>query len=110
VAFIGYLVRGTAGMFVAALAVFLPVYIVVVIAAPFFRRVQHHARVKAFVGGVTAAAVGAIAGAAVFLGRRALVDPLTMTLAAASFLILTRWRVSELWLIGAAGAIGLWLR
>jgi len=110
VAFIGYLVRGTPGMIVAALGIFLPVYAVVVVAAPWFRRYHTRPAVKAFAGGVTAAATGAIAGAAVLLGRRALIDAWTIAIAVATFAVLWRWRVSELWLIAAAGGLGLWLR
>ena len=110
VGFIGYLVRGTAGMVVAALAVFLPVYLVVVIAAPWFRRYHARPDVKAFVRGVTAAATGAIAGAAVLLGARAIVDPWTAAIALATFVVLWRWRISELWLIAAAGGLGVCLR
>jgi len=110
VAFIGYLVRGTAGMFVAALGVFLPVYLVVVVAAPWFRRLQQRPNVRAFASGVTAAATGAIAGAAVLLGRRALVDGWTIAIATGTFFALWRWRVPELWLIAAAGGLGLCLR
>src|SRR5439155_24355200 len=74
VAFIGYLVAGPLGAIVAAIGVFAPVYFVTVLAAPHFRRLAESARIKAFVDGVTAAATGAIAGAVIVLGRRALVD------------------------------------
>lgn len=110
VAFIGFLVRGTAGMTVAALGVFLPVYLVVVVAAPSFRRYHKDPAIREFVTGVTAAATGAIAGSAVLLARRALVDPWTVGIAIATTLIMWRWRVSELWLIAGAGVLGLCLR
>jgi chromate transporter len=110
VAFIGFLVRGVAGMMVAAVGVFLPAYLIVVVAAPSFRRYQGHPAIKQFVSGVTAAATGAIAGAAVLLAHRALVDPWTIGIAVATTLILWRWRVSESWLIAGAGVLGLWLR
>lgn len=74
VAFIGYLVRGFWGMTVAAAGVFAPVYLVVVVLAPYFRRQSRQLRIQAFVQGVTAAATGAIAGAAVVLARRAFID------------------------------------
>ena len=45
-----------------------------ILPAPYFRRFADNTRVKAFVDGVTAAATGAIAGAAFVLGRRALID------------------------------------
>ena len=71
VAFIGYLVGGTWGMTVAALGVFLPVYLFVVIPAPVLQALQRSRRsVKGFVEGVSAAATGAIGGAAVVLAQR----------------------------------------
>jgi chromate transporter len=109
VAFIGFLIRGVSGMTVAALAVFLPVYLIVVVAAPSFRRHHDRPAIKLFVGGVTAAATGAIAGAAVLLARRALVDPWTIGIAVSTTIVMWRWRVSELWLIAAAGVFGLCL-
>jgi chromate transporter len=110
VAFIGYLVRGTAGMIVAALGIFVPVFLIVVLAAPWFRRYHTRPGIKAFVGGVTAAATGALAGAAVLLGARAIVDLWTLGIAAGTFVVLWRWRISELWTVAAAGGLGLWLR
>ena len=110
VAFIGYLVAGPWGMTVAACGVFLPVYLFVVVPAPYFRRHRSQPRIKAFVEGVSAAATGAIAGAAYVLATRALVDVWTALVAIVTFVVLTRWKVSELWLIGAAGAFGLLVR
>jgi chromate transporter len=110
VAFIGYLVAGPWGMIVAALAVFLPVYLFVVLPAPYFTRHRSQPVIKAFVEGVSAAATGAIAGAAYVLGTRALIDVWTVLIAVVTFAVLMRWKVSELWLIAAAAAAGLLVR
>jgi chromate transporter len=110
VAFIGYLVAGTWGMTVAAIAVFLPVYLFVVLPAPYFRRHRDQPVVKAFVEGVSAAATGAIAGAACVLATRALIDIPTAAIALTTFAVLTRWKISELWMIAAAALLGLWVR
>ena len=110
VAFVGYLVGGPWGMTVAALGVFLPVYLFVVLPAPYFRRHRSQPMIKAFVEGVSAAATGAIAGAAYVLATRAVVDLWTAATALVVFAVLTRWKVSELWLIAAAGAFGLLVR
>jgi chromate transporter len=107
VAFIGYLVAGPAGMIAATLGVFLPVYLFVIVPAPYFRRHRSQPMVKAFVEGVSAAATGAIAGAAYVLATRALVDIWTMGIAAVTLAVLSRWKLSELWLIGAAAILGL---
>lgn len=74
VAFIGYLVAGPIGAVVAALGVFLPCYLFVVIPAPYYRRFAQNAQIHAFVAGVTSAATGAIAGAVFVLGERAITD------------------------------------
>lgn len=110
VAFIGYLVGGFWGMVAAAAGVFLPVYLFMVIPAPYFRRHSEHPHIRLFVQGVTAAATGAIAGATVVLARRAFVDLWTAALGVATLLILMRWKISELWLIGGAAAVGVLLR
>jgi chromate transporter len=111
VAFIGFLVAGPAGAFMAALGVFLPTYLFVVIPAPYYRRIAHNGPIQAFVAGVTAAATGAIAGAAFVLGRRAIVDLGTLLLATATLLLLVKAKkVPEPLVILAAGAVGVLLR
>jgi chromate transporter len=108
VAFIGYLVAGPLGAGAAAIGVFLPCYLFVIVPAPYFHRIAGNPSVKAFVDGVTAAATGAIAGAAFVLGRRAIVDVPTALILAATLVVL--WRVRKLpepVVILAAGAVGL---
>ena len=70
VGFIGYLVGGFPGAVVAAAATFLPCYLLTVIPAPYFRKHGKHPAIVAFVDGVTAAAIGALAGAVVILAQR----------------------------------------
>jgi chromate transporter len=72
VGFIGFLVAGFTGAVVAALATFLPCYGITVTAAPYFKKYGKRPGLVAFVDGVTAAAVGAIVGAVIVLGRRTL--------------------------------------
>jgi len=74
VGFIGYLVAGLAGAVVAALATFLPCYLLTILPAPYFKKHGKRPGIVAFVEGVTAAAIGAIAGAVVVLGRRTVFD------------------------------------
>jgi chromate transporter len=108
VAFIGYLVAGPLGACAASVGVFLPCYLFVIVPAPYFRRFADNPRVRAFVDGVTAAATGAIAGAAFVLGRRALVDVPTVAIAAATWLVFQRGKkVPEPLVIVAAGLVGL---
>ena len=107
VAFIGYLVAGPVGATVAAIGVFLPCYLFVIVPATYFRRSVSNPSVKAFVAGVTAAATGAIAGAAFVLGKRAIVDVPTAMIGLVTWLVLTYVKgVSEPLVIVAAGLVG----
>lgn len=107
VAFIGYLVAGPLGATVAAIGVFLPCYLFVIIPANYFRRSAQNPKVKAFIEGVTAAATGAIVGAAIVLGRRAIYDVPTVAIALATLFVLTRTRkIPEPLVIVAAGVVG----
>lgn len=90
VAFIGYLVGGPPRATLAALGTFLPCYLFVVIPAPYFQRLSRNPFVGAFVAGVTAAATGAITGAAFVLGRRAIFDVWTAVIAIVTLLVLVK--------------------
>jgi chromate transporter len=107
--FIGFLLAGLPGATVAAIATFLPAYLLTILPAPYFKRYGKHPSVAAFVDGVTAAAIGAISGAVVVLGQRSVTDLPTATSAVVSALVLWRWKVPEPLLILAATAIGLLL-
>ena len=108
VAFIGYLVAGPLGAIAASVGVFLPAYLMVVLVAGWFQRVAQNGALRAAVDGITAAATGAIAGAAIVLGRRAIVDAptLLMFLAALGVVVWVR-KVPEPVLLLAAGVVGI---
>jgi chromate transporter len=74
VAFIGFLVAGFSGATIAAVATFLPCYVLTVIPAPYFKKYGKRPGIVAFVDGVTAAAIGAISGAVIVLGQRMIVE------------------------------------
>ncbi len=107
VAFIGYLVAGLSGATAAALGIFLPVYLVVVVLAPSYKRWANNPQLNAFVKGVTAAATGAIAGAVVVLARRSVYDLPTALICIVSLAVLFRWKVPEPILIGCSAVAGL---
>jgi chromate transporter len=107
VGFIGYLVAGFSGAFVAAIATFLPCYLLTIIPAPYFKRYSKNPGINAFVNGVTAAATGAIAGAVIVLGRRSLIDIPTIAIALATLLLLFKFNVPEPVIILVAALIGI---
>jgi chromate transporter len=110
VAFIGYLVAGVKGATVAALGIFLPVYLLVLVLAPSYKRWAKNPQLNAFVRGVTAAATGAIAGAVIVLARRSIYDLPTVAIAIVSLAVLFRWKIPEPVIIGCAAILGLGLR
>lgn len=107
VAFIGYLVAGVAGATLAAVGIFLPVYVFTIVPAPWFARHRNNPQLRAFVAGTTAAASGAIAGAVVVLASRSIVDVPTAAIALVGLVLLWRYRVQEPLLVLGAGAAGL---
>jgi chromate transporter len=108
VGFIGYLLAGLPGASVAALATFLPCYLFTILPAPYFKKYGKLPALVAFVDGVTAAAIGAIAGAVIVLARRSIVDVPTALLAAATLLLLLRFKkLPEPLIVAAAAFIGL---
>lgn len=111
VGFIGYLVAGLPGACVAAFATFLPCYIFTIVPAPYFKKYGKHPALKAFVEGVTAAAIGAIAGAVLVLGRRTLIDVPSVIIALATVAILMKFKkLQEPLIIAVAACIGLLLK
>jgi chromate transporter len=108
-AFIGYLVGGLAGAIVATVAIFIPIYLGVVVPGPWFVRHQDNAQLKAFVRGATAAAAGAIAGATVVLSRGAIVDWKTSLIAAGALAFVLRLKNREALLVLFAALAGLLL-
>jgi chromate transporter len=108
-AFIGYLVRGLVGAVVATVAIFLPIYLGVVIPGRWFVRHREHPALRGFVKGATAAAAGAIAGATIVLARGAIVDWKTGLIAAVALAFVLRFKNREPALVLLAAAAGLLL-
>jgi chromate transporter len=111
VGFIGYLVAGFPGAAVAALATFLPCYLFTVIPAPYFKKYAKNPSIKAFVDGITAAVVGALAGAVMVIAARSLFDiPETIITIAAMLVLIYVKKIQEPYIILAAALVGLTLK
>lgn len=108
VGFIGYLVAGFPGACMAALATFLPCYLFTIIPAPYFKKYGKLPAIVAFVDGVTAAAVGAIAGSVIVIAKRSIVDVPTAVMALVTIAILWRYKkLQEPVVVTGAALIGL---
>jgi chromate transporter len=108
--FIGYLIGGMTGALVATIAIFIPIYLGVVIPGRWFVRHRDHPQLKAFVRGATAAAAGAIAGATVVLAKGAIVDVETALIALGGLAFVLRFKNREPILVLLAAIAGLVLK
>lgn len=116
VGFIGYLVAGLPGAVVAAFATFLPCYLFTIIPAPYFKKYGKVPGMIAFVDGITAAAIGAIAGAVIVLAKRSIIDIPTALITLVTIALLWKFKkLQEPVLVAAAAVLGLiiyplWMR
>ncbi len=111
VGFIGYLVAGFPGASVAALATFLPCYLFTVIPAPYFHKYGKHPSIKAFVDGITAAVVGALAGSVIVIAIRTIKDVPTAAIALVTIVVLLQTKkIKEPQIILIAAIVGLILK
>lgn len=108
VGFIGYLVAGLPGASMAALATFLPCYLFTIIPAPYFKKYGKVPGVLAFVDGITAAAIGAIAGSVIVIARRSIVDIPTAMIALVTIALLWKFKkLQEPVIVAVAALLGL---
>lgn len=106
--FIGYLVAGLPGAVMAAVATFLPCYLITIVSAPHFKKWGKNPSVIAFVDGITAAAIGAIAGSVVVIAQRSVSDIPTALLAVGATALLWKFKkIPEPLLVIGAALIGL---
>ena len=105
--FIGYLVAGVPGAVLATVGIFLPAFIFVALLHPLVPRLRRYPWTAAMLDGVNVAAMGLMAAVTWLLGRDAIVDPFTATIAIAAAALLIRFRVNSTWLVLAGAIVGL---
>jgi chromate transporter len=105
--FIGYVLGGPQAALLATVAIFLPSFVLVAISGPLMQRLRQSRLTRAFLDGVNVGLPALLAVVTWQLGRVALVDGLTISLAVASAVWLLFFRVNSTWLILAGAAIGL---
>jgi len=118
VGFIGYLVAGFPGAYVAALATFIPCYLFTVIPAPYFKKYAKNTSIKAFVDGITAAVIGALTGAVVIIAINTFTQnhtvsidiPAVLIAIVTVFALLYSKKIREPYIILVAAGVGLLLK
>ncbi|MFZ2199084.1 MAG: chromate efflux transporter [Thermodesulfovibrionales bacterium] len=108
-AFIGYKVKGFLGAALATVAIFFPPALLMVSSSQVLDRIKGSRVIKAALRGVRAAVVGMIFSAAVVIGRGAVLHWGTLMIFVVALVALVRLRVDVVWIIPAAGVIGILL-
>jgi len=105
--FIGYLLAGNAGAIAATIAIFLPAFALVLITNPFLPKLRQSRWVSGFLDGVNAASLGLMAVVTWTLARAAVVDWVTVILAALSLIAVFRFKINSAWLVLGGAIVGL---
>src|SRR5574341_116687 len=92
----------------ATLAFYLPSFVFVALSNPLVPRLRHSTWAASILDGVNVAALGAMAGVTLTLGRAALIDLPTLAIGLIAALALFRFKVSSVWLVIGGAAAG-WL-
>jgi chromate transporter len=105
--FIGYLVAGLPGAVLATVGIFLPSFVLVAVTYPIIPKLRRSRWTAAFLDGVNVASLGLMAAVTWYLGRAALVDPVTIGTGVIAAGVIFRWRVNTAWLVLGGAGIGL---
>ncbi|HEX4816800.1 MAG TPA: chromate efflux transporter [Nonomuraea sp.] len=105
--FLGYVIAGPLGAFLATVAIFLPSFVFVGLLTRITDRLRSSDWTSALLDGLNAAALALMAGVSYQLGRTAIVDALTAVIAVATLALLWRTRLNNAWYIAGGALIGL---
>jgi chromate transporter len=105
--FVGFLVAGHAGALAATAGIFLPAFFFVAISGPLVPRLRRSPAAGRFLDGVNVASLALMAVVLWHLGRAAVTGGGTGLLAAASAVLLLRYRINASWLVLGGALLGL---
>jgi chromate transporter len=103
--FIGYRVAGTLGALIATISIFLPSFLMTVVAGSSLARFHTNKIVQSFLKGVTPAVVGLLVAAGISIGRAGIHSGLGMLIALIAGAVLVRYRPNAIWVILGAGLV-----
>ena len=105
-AYVGYKVLGVAGALAAAVAAFLPSFVLMLTVLPAFDRVRNLAWARALIQGIAPGVIGVMAVALVRLLPHAAPDPFAAVMLVATVFVLLAWRPAPVKVILGGAAVG----
>lgn len=104
--FIGYKAAGVLGALVATASVILPSFLMVCLATKAIKRFQNNKILANFFKGARIAVIAMVFEAGISIGRGSLTDVKMWVIAGLSILFLFRYKVNPIWVLFAAGVMG----
>lgn len=105
---VGDRLRGVAGAMVAVIGLMIPGMAVIMTLGVLWEHQRQNQNVNAFLVGVAAAAVGLLLTVTLQLGHKQFVRPLDLLLIAATFVAVSVYKISLLWVLLIIGPIAVW--
>ncbi|MCX6399707.1 MAG: chromate efflux transporter [Propionibacteriales bacterium] len=105
--FLGYVIAGFPGAFIATVGIFLPSFVFVGLLTRLTDWLRSRDWTSALLDGLNATALALMAGVSLQLGRAGLVDPLTIALTVGTLVLLWRTKVNSVWFIAAGALVGI---
>jgi len=104
--FIGYIVAGLPGAFIATLGIFLPGFLFVAISGPLIPKIRRSPAAGAVLDGVVVGSLALIAVVAWQLGKASITDWLTISILVVGIIGIFKLKINSAWLILGAGIMG----
>lgn len=105
--FVGYVVAGLPGAFLATVAIFLPSFVFVGLLTQITDRLRAWPWTAVALDGLNATALGLMAGVTLVLGGEALVDPVSVLVLVVTLLLLWRTRLNSAWYVLGGAVVGI---
>jgi chromate transporter len=105
--FIGYILGGTPGAVLATIGIFLPAFVFVAVSHPLIPRLRASPWTAGFLDSVNAASLGLMGAVTAQLAYANFRSPLAVGIAVVAAVLLFRFKVNTMWLVGGAAVAGL---
>ena len=104
--FIGYVLGGGSGAFLATVGIFLPAFVFVALSGWLIPKLRKSAAMGAFLEGINVGSLALMVFVTYELGRSALLDWVTISLALISAVLIIRFKINSAWLIAGGAVVG----